>query len=96
MVVKAQEDLYSRVFIGNGQDAYSDNYPGGVVANNLSPQGVNGAPKNSVRRSSLARCPRALIESIAKKEGMQLHTLEVMPDHLHIFLEVPPQGRWPR
>jgi len=51
------------------------------------------APKYRRRafaREDIVRCLRNLIESIAKKEGMRLHALEVMPDHIHIFLEVPP------
>ncbi|MFQ6107830.1 MAG: transposase, partial [Thermoplasmata archaeon] len=28
--------------------------------------------------------------AFARKEGMRLHALEVMPDHVHAFLEVPP------
>ena len=46
--------------------------------------------RRAFAREDIARCLRNLIESIAKKEGMRLHALEVMPDHLHIFLEVPP------
>jgi len=46
--------------------------------------------RRAFAREDIARCLRNLIASIAKKEGMRLHALEVMPDHLHIFLEVPP------
>jgi len=46
--------------------------------------------RRAFARKDIARCLYALIESIAKKEGMRLHALEVMPDHVHAFLEIPP------
>ncbi|MCK4444259.1 MAG: transposase [Thermoplasmata archaeon] len=46
--------------------------------------------RRAFAREDIARCLRNLIASIAKKEGMRLHDLEVMPDHVHAFLEIPP------
>jgi putative transposase len=46
--------------------------------------------RRAFARKDIARCLRNLIEGIARRERMRVHALEVMPDHVHLFLEVPP------
>ncbi len=46
--------------------------------------------RRAFARPEIARCLHTLIEGIVKKEGMTLHALEVMSDHVHTFLDVPP------
>ena len=46
--------------------------------------------RRAFAREDIARCLRILIECIARKEGLRVHALVVMPDHVHLFLEIPP------
>ena len=50
-------------------------------------------PEISQARSDRApRCPKEIIREIAANREMTVHALEVMPDHLHLFVETDP--RW--
>jgi putative transposase len=46
--------------------------------------------RRAFARPDIERCLRVLIEGIARKEEMRLHALEVMADHVHLFLDMPP------
>lgn len=46
--------------------------------------------RRSVLVSPIAEQLKQLLSAIAAENGMTIHALEVMPDHVHVFVEAPP------
>lgn len=61
-----------------------------------SPSGRRPLQHPKYRRAAFARkdirdCLKRLLKAICKQREYRIHAMEVMPDHVHMFVELPPR-----